>query len=222
MDAQRLLPSTIAGAVDHETVIKKSRFLAHLEPVASLEQADEVIARVRKRHWDARHHCVALIVGPDADWQRSSDDGEPSGTAGVPMLEVLRRRDVTDLVAVVTRYFGGVLLGAGGLVRAYSGAVSAALDAAEIVRRAELVEAFVDVPHAQAGRLENALREWAEANDAVFCEPAYSGRVRFGLLVPPGRLDRLTADLAALSAGELAPVFAGRRVVSRLAGRADH
>ncbi len=88
-------------------------------PVPSVAAADAVVARVRKEHWDARHHCVALVVGPHADQQRSTDDGEPSGTAGIPMLEVLRHRHVTDVVAVVTRYFGGVLLGAGGLVRAY-------------------------------------------------------------------------------------------------------
>ena len=217
MDDERALPSSIAAAVDHELVIKKSRFLAHLEPVASLEQADAAVARVRKLHWDARHHCVALIVGSDADRQRSSDDGEPAGTAGVPMLEVLRRRDLTDLVAVVTRYFGGVLLGAGGLARAYSGAVAAALDAAELVRRVELVEARLDVPHADAGRLESALRDWADAHDAVFEDPSYADRVQFGLLVPPARRDQLTADLAALSAGAIVPAFAGRRVVSRRA-----
>jgi len=113
-------PSTIAGPVEHELVVKKSRFLALVRPVADVPEADAVVAAVRKKHWDARHHCVALVVGPHAEQQRSTDDGEPSGTAGVPMLEVLRRRDLTDLVVVVTRYFGGVLLGAGGLVRAYS------------------------------------------------------------------------------------------------------
>src|SRR5690606_25870260 len=109
-----------------------------------------------------RHHCVAVVLGVHADTQRSSDDGEPSGTAGVPMLEVLRHRRTTDVLAVVTRYFGGVLLGAGGLVRAYSGAVTAALDDAErrglVIGRRHLVEVTLDAPHAEAGRLEHLLR----------------------------------------------------------------
>ena len=207
------LPSTIAGVVDHELVIKKSRFLAHLEPVATMDAADAAIARVRKQFWDARHHCVAVIVGTDAQRQRSSDDGEPSGTAGVPMLEVLRRRGLTDVVAVVTRYFGGVLLGAGGLVRAYSASVAEALDRAVIVRRAELVQASVAVPHADAGRLEGVLRDWAGAHGAVFTGATYADVVRFGLFVPPDEQDRFAADLAAASAGVLVPRFGGRRVV---------
>ena len=181
---------TIAGPVDHELVVKKSRFLAHLSPVASVADADTVIARVRKAHWDARHHCVALVVGAHADQQRSTDDGEPSGTAGVPMLEVLRHRQVTDVVAVVTRYFGGVLLGAGGLVRAYSTAVGDALDVARVVRRAVRTAVTVDVPHAQAGRLHGVLQDWAGAHDAVLAGVEYVDVARFSLLVAPADLDR--------------------------------
>ena len=211
--ADAALPSTIAGAVDHEIVIRKSRFLARLEPVASMADADAAIARVRKVHWDARHHCVALVVGPNGEQQRSSDDGEPAGTAGVPMLEVLRHRNVTDLVAVVTRYFGGVLLGAGGLVRAYSSSVSEALDRAQIVRRVVMTEVFADVPHADAGRIDNALREWAVAHEAVLREPAYGEVVRFALVVPPKALGDLTDALAAWTAGAIMPAFGAQRIV---------
>ena len=207
------LPSTIAAPVDHELVVKKSRFLAHLAPVSSVPEADAVVARVRRQHWDARHHCVALVVGPHADQQRSTDDGEPSGTAGVPMLEVLRHRDVTDVVAVVTRYFGGVLLGAGGLVRAYSSAVGDALDVARTVRRAVRTTVTVAVPHAESGRLHGVLQEWATAHDAVFAGVEYEQVARFSLLVAPDDLDRLDADLAATSAGALAAVRGEDRVV---------
>ncbi|WP_435735930.1 YigZ family protein [Cellulosimicrobium sp. PMB13] len=207
------LPGTIARPVDHELVVKRSRFLAHLAPVASVEAADAVVARVRKEHWDARHHCVALVVGPHADQQRSTDDGEPSGTAGVPMLEVLRHRGLTDVVAVVTRYFGGVLLGAGGLVRAYSSAVSEALDVARVVRRAVRTVVTVDVPHAAAGRLHGVLQDWAGAHDAVLAGVAYEQVARFTLLVAPADLDRFDADLAAASAGTLAAARGERRVV---------
>jgi len=211
------LPGTLAAPVDHELVVKKSRFLAHLSPVKTVEEADAVVARLRKEHWDARHHCVALVVGTHADQQRSSDDGEPSGTAGVPMLEVLRRREITDVVAVVTRYFGGVLLGAGGLVRAYSGAVAEALDAAAadgVLRRREvLTEVTVDVPHADAGRVDHLLRDWAQAHGAVLEEPTYAAVARLALLVPPAALPRLRDDLAAASAGTLTPVPGANRVV---------
>ncbi|WP_251151004.1 YigZ family protein [Cellulosimicrobium sp. Marseille-Q4280] len=197
------LPGTIARPVDHELVVKRSRFLTHLAPVADVAAADAVVARVRKEHWDARHHCVALVVGPHADQQRSTDDGEPSGTAGVPMLEVLRHRALTDVVAVVTRYFGGVLLGAGGLVRAYSSAVSEALDVARVVRRAVRTVVTVDVPHADAGRLHGVLHDWAGTHDAVLAGVAYEEVARFTVLVAPADLARFDADLAAASAGGL-------------------
>lgn len=211
--SQTALPSSIAVPVDHELVVKKSRFLAHLEPVGSVEQAEAVIARVRKQHWDARYHCVALVVGPQAGQQRSSDDGEPAGTAGVPMLEVLRHRDLTDLVAVVTRYFGGVLLGAGGLVRAYSGAVAGALDRARLVRREILTEVTMDASPAEAGRLDNWLREWAASHGGVWTEPVWTATARFRLLVPPATLGTLADEVAAFSAGALVPVTGESRVV---------
>ena len=141
MTPPRTYPATIAAPVEHEFIIKKSRFIATVEPVTSVEDADAVIARLRKQWWDARHNCSAMVTGLLGDQARSSDDGEPSGTAGVPMLEVLRRRELTDVVAVVTRYFGGVKLGAGGLVRAYSTAVSEALDLASLVHRQSLTQA---------------------------------------------------------------------------------
>ncbi|GAB2484554.1 YigZ family protein [Promicromonospora xylanilytica] len=211
------LPSTVARPVDHEVVIKKSRFLAHLAPAGSIAEADAVIARVRKERWDARHHCVAMVLGTRAEQARSSDDGEPSGTAGVPMLEVLRHRGVTDLVAVVTRYFGGVKLGAGGLVRAYSGTVAEALDVAAasgaLLRRELLYEVEVAVPHGDAGRIDNMLRDWASSHGSVMEAPAYDTVAHLRLLVPPDQLDALAADVAAVSAGARSPAVGDARVV---------
>ncbi|AEG44287.1 YigZ family protein [Isoptericola variabilis] len=212
------LPSTIAAPVDHELVVRRSRFLAHLAPVRDVEEADAVVARLRKEMWDARHHCVAMVLGTHADRQRSSDDGEPSGTAGVPMLEVLRHRRVTDVVAVVTRYFGGVLLGAGGLVRAYSGAVAEALDRAQLVSRRVLTEVTLDVPHGEAGRLDHVLRDWASTHGAVLAGAQYLDVARFTVLVPPSALPRLHDDVAAASAGTLTPVPGPERVVDVPAG----
>lgn len=209
----RRYPSTIAAAVEHELVVKKSRFIARIEPVSSVTEADAVIGGIRKRFWDARHNCSAMVTGVLGDQARSSDDGEPSGTAGVPMLEVLRRRELTDVVAVVTRYFGGVKLGAGGLVRAYSTAVSEALDLAATVRRESLAQASIDVAHADAGRYDNLLRDWAGHHGATLGEPRYASQVTLELWVPATELLRLADDLAAASAGAVAPVFGVERIV---------
>ncbi|WP_022905934.1 IMPACT family protein [Curtobacterium sp. B18] len=206
-------PSTIAAPVEHEIVVTKSRFITTVAPVSSVEDADRVIAEVRRRRWDARHNCTAMVTGVLGDQARSSDDGEPSGTAGVPMLEVLRRRGLTDVVAVVTRYFGGVKLGAGGLVRAYSTSVSETLDRAALVHRHPLTRVTVDVPHAEAGRIDNVLRGWVRRHDATLGEPAYGSTATFELWVPGAAVEPLRADLAAGSAGALAPVVGEERVV---------
>jgi uncharacterized YigZ family protein len=149
---------TVARTATAEIEVKRSRFLGHVERVATEDEARAVVERIRKQAWDARHHCSAFVLGPDAQVQRSSDDGEPAGTAGAPMLEVLRGRELSDVVAVVTRWFGGVLLGAGGLVRAYSDAVRAALDEAGVTERRLSVRYDVEAGHAEAARLENDLR----------------------------------------------------------------
>lgn len=209
----RTYPDTIAAAVTHELIVKKSRFIAHLVPVRSVAEADEVIASVRRQYWDARHNCTAMVTGVTADQARSSDDGEPSGTAGIPMLEVLRRRGLTDVVAVVTRYFGGVKLGAGGLIRAYSTAVSDALDEAVLLHRRELLEARVDVPHADAGRIDNGLRDWAAAHGSSFGEVVYGALASFTLWIPPSDRALFVDDLASLSGGSLSPVFGRTRIV---------
>jgi uncharacterized YigZ family protein len=149
---------TIARDGEAEVEAKRSRFLCWLRRVHDEESARAVVERARGRHREARHHCSAFVLGPGAEVQRSSDDGEPAGTAGAPMLEVLRGRRVSDVVAVVIRYFGGTLLGAGGLVRAYSDAVRAALDDVGVVRRQQVRLLEVTVGHAEAGRVEHELR----------------------------------------------------------------
>lgn len=213
MPSARDYPATIAAPVEHEIVIRKSRFIARVEPVGSVADAEAVIARVRKQWWDARHNCSAMITGLLGDQARSSDDGEPSGTAGIPMLEVLRRRELTDVVATVSRYFGGVKLGAGGLVRAYSTAVSEALDRARLMRRTVLTQVRVDVAHSDAGRFDNLLREWAARNGATLGEPSYGSVATLELWAPPESLSILADELAAASAGVVHPVIGGERIV---------
>jgi uncharacterized YigZ family protein len=210
----RPLPATIAAPIEHELVIRKSRFLTLVAPVRSADEADGMIAAARKRHWDARHHCSAQVTGLLGDRARSSDDGEPSGTAGVPMLEVLRRRELTDVVAVVTRWFGGIKLGAGGLVRAYSSAVSEALDLASPVDRRVLQQVRVTVSHADAGRFDNLLRDWTGRSGAVLGETSYAAEAEFVVWAPGDAVAGLQAEIAALSAGEVAAIGTGvERVV---------
>ena len=165
----------IAHAGTHEIEIQRSRFRCHLARVEDIDAATAFIATVRREHWAATHNCSALRVGPDGGVRRCSDDGEPAGTAGVPMLEVLIRRELTDTVAVVTRWFGGTKLGAGGLVRAYGRAVSEAVDAMGTLRRVRHQTFTFAAPHADAGRLQNALHtaghpiaDIAYGRDAVF------------------------------------------------------
>lgn len=213
MARDRIYPATIAAPIEHEFVEKKSRFITHLVPVSSVAEADAAIAEVKKTYWDARHNCTAMITGSLGDQARSSDDGEPSGTAGVPMLEVLRRRELTDLVAIVTRYFGGIKLGAGGLVRAYSTAVSSALDEAALVHRVALRQATIRVAHADAGRTEHMLRQWADRQGAVWGDVAYARDAVFELWVANADEVRLRDDVAALTSGARLPEFGDVRIV---------
>lgn len=154
--------------VRHLLEIKRSEFICYLLRVESEAQARAFIESKRKQYHDARHVCSAFVIGADRDLQRSNDDGEPAGTAGVPMMQALLARrtkgregeatDLSDICAVVVRYFGGIKLGAGGLVRAYTEAVTAALDTARLTPRERLRLGVVSVPHTEAGRLENDLR----------------------------------------------------------------
>jgi uncharacterized YigZ family protein len=150
--------ATVARAATAEIEVRRSRFRCRIERAGDEDAARAVVERARREHWDARHHCSAFVLGPGGTVQRSSDDGEPSGTAGAPMLEVLRGRQVSDVVAVVTRWFGGTLLGAGGLVRAYGDAVRAGLDEAGVLTRRLSTRYDVRAGHAVAGRLESDLR----------------------------------------------------------------
>lgn len=196
---------TVAGTGVHEIEIRRSRFLCALAPVSSEEVAREVIAARRKAEPAARHHCHAFVLGTEGRAERSSDDGEPAGTAGTPMLEVLRRRELTDTVAVVTRYFGGVLLGAGGLIRAYGQAVSEAVDAIGVreYRRLRLVE--VVVGYDRAGRLENDLR----SSPYLLHATRFEELAHFDVGLAPGQADGFHAWLADLTGGEALTVETG-------------
>jgi uncharacterized YigZ family protein len=202
-------PRTIAASGSHEIVVKKSRFICTLERAATEDEARAAIERIRKRYWDANHNCSAYRVGPDGQFQRTNDDGEPAGTAGAPMLAVLTRRDLTDTVAVVTRYFGGVLLGAGGLIRAYGQAVSDAVDAVGIVERRPVALVAVEAEHADAGRLEHALRTAGYALGPI----AHAARVTFEVRLDETDLPTFETWLAETTSGRSRARIAGQTLV---------
>ncbi|EFL21144.1 product YvyE, partial [Streptomyces himastatinicus ATCC 53653] len=188
---------TVAREDVHEVEINKSRFLCTLAPAATEQEAQEVIQRVRKEHPTANHNCYAYVIGADGDVQKASDDGEPGGTAGVPMLQMLVRREMRYVVAVVTRYFGGVKLGAGGLIRAYGGAVGEALDALGTVTRRRFRLATVTVDHQRAGKLENDLR----ATGRVVRDVRYAEAVTIEVGLPEADVAAFRGWLADATAG---------------------
>ncbi|PGY09444.1 YigZ family protein [Bacillus sp. AFS031507] len=149
---------TVKQTGEHEIIIQKSRFIAHIKRTESEAEAQEFIQTLKKKYWDASHNCSAYLIGENDQIQKANDDGEPSGTAGVPILEVLKKRKLKDTAVVVTRYFGGIKLGAGGLIRAYGKAASEGLDAVGIVERRLMRVCHVKIDYSWLGKIENELR----------------------------------------------------------------
>ena len=159
-----------------ELVEKKSRFIATIRPVSSEEEAVAFIEEMKKKYYDARHNCSAFVIGSKGELTKSSDDGEPSGTAGRPMLEVLTGSGIRNIAAVVTRYFGGVLLGTGGLVRAYSGAVKMALEQCETITRRYGVQMLIKTDYNGVGKIQYLLG----SKDVVIQDSVYAADVQIG------------------------------------------
>ncbi|MBB1515512.1 YigZ family protein [Tessaracoccus sp. MC1679] len=209
----RTIDVSQGGGVDVELEIRRSRFLTRLRRVSTENAARAVVEERRSAHFDARHHCSAFVLGVDGRTARSSDDGEPAGTAGLPMLQVLQKNALTDVVAVVTRYFGGIKLGAGGLVRAYSDAVAAAVEAVGIreVRLSRLLR--VDVDYAEAGAYENQLRGLILPSGltVVVDGVEWTDRAHITVAVEAGGESDFAAVLATISGGSLTAAPAGER-----------
>ena len=183
-------------AAEAELVEKRSRFIGQVRPVETEEEARACVEQVKKKHYVARHNCWCYRLR-DGGVERYSDDGEPQGTAGQPMLNVFQREEVTNVVCVVTRYFGGVLLGAGGLVRAYTQSAKDALDAAgvSVVRR--WVEAAVPCPYSFFDRVKLEV----EAHGGVLGETEYAADVTVHALLPEGQVETFSARMTELTAG---------------------
>ena len=189
---------TIKQSGTYEVVIQKSKFIAHFKRVETEEEAQAFIQAIKKEHWNANHNCSAYIIGERNEHQKANDDGEPSGTAGMPMLEVLRKRHLKDTVVVVTRYFGGIKLGGGGLIRAYGGTVSEGLDAIGIVERLPMQQLTLTVDYTWIGKVENELRQSSYLLDDII----YADLVTFHVSVPVEETEEALAWLTDMTNGQ--------------------
>lgn len=184
------------GSANYE--IQKSKFLAYTAPVSSEAEAREFVASIKKKHFDARHNCSAWILGADSSQQKSNDDGEPGGTAGNPILEAIKQHELTNIAVVVTRYFGGIKLGAGGLIRAYNHTASLGLEATPLleVRLFCPVEAAID--YSLLGTVEN----WIRTKELRTGETEYADKVTVRLLIEAQEVESITAELIDLTSAQ--------------------
>ena len=189
---------TIYRGGEDEIVEKKSRFIATVVPVNTEEEALERIGQIKKKHYDARHNCFAYVIGEKNEIMRCSDDGEPSGTAGRPMLEVLTGREIHNAVAIVTRYFGGTLLGTGGLVRAYTEAVQEGLEHCVVLACSTGFKLRIETDYNGIGKLQYLART-LELHEL---DIQYGELVQMTLLVPEDQIDAVEKDITEQTAGK--------------------
>lgn len=190
--------STVRQYGAHEIVIKKSRFIGHARPVDTEEEAVAFIEELKKKYWNATHNCSAYLIGERDQFQKALDDGEPSGTAGKPILEVIKNRGLKNIVVVVTRYFGGIMLGAGGLVRAYTDGAVAGIDAAVTIVKVLHREVFVDLDYTWYGKVENELR----GRGYRVGEVSFTDRVRVQCLPEAEDAERFIAWITDVTQGQ--------------------
>ena len=178
---------TVYEGGEGELVEKKSRFIATVRPVKTEEEANQFVEEMRKKYWDARHNCWAFILGERQELKRCSDDGEPSQTAGKPMMDVLTGAGLTDVAVVVTRYFGGTLLGTGGLVRAYSGAVQEGLKNSTVITKYLGVKLSVTTDYNGVGKLQYLFGQ----KEIPILSAEYTDKVVFTVLVESSRIQEI-------------------------------
>lgn len=182
-----------------EVTEKKSRFIATVVPVRSEEEAQQVIEEIRKKYWDARHHCFAYILGVRGELQRFSDDGEPGGTAGKPILEVLKGEELCDTLIVVTRYFGGTLLGTGGLLRAYSAAAKEGVASSVIITRIQGIKLHITTEYTGLGKIQYLLGQ----RGLTVLDSVYTDKVELEVLVALEEADIVKAELTEGTNGQI-------------------
>ena len=188
---------TIKQAHSIENVISKSRFIAYIKPVSTENEAKAFIDAIKTKHKDATHNCSAYTVGPEMNIQKANDDGEPSGTAGIPMLEILKKQEIHNVCVVVTRYFGGIKLGAGGLIRAYSGAVRDVIYDIGRVELREAIQVTVTLDYDQTGKFEYELA----STTFLLREQFYTDKVSYQIDVVKNEYDAFIDFLNRITSG---------------------
>lgn len=194
MQAYRTIQETDDSLVTNYE-IQKSKFITHLRHVETEEEAREFVQAMKKKYFDARHNCSAWVLGPRGDKQKSNDDGEPGGTAGNPILEAIKKNGLTDVVIVVTRYFGGIKLGAGGLIRAYGHAAVLGIEAATHIAMTPFQEIAVTVGYDLLATVEH----WLRQQEIRHGESDYGEAVTLHLLVPPADVESRLTELTDLT-----------------------
>lgn len=182
---------TVYTGGEGEVVEKKSRFIATVVPVRSEEEALQAIEQLRKKYWDARHNCFAYVIGERGELERFSDDGEPGGTAGKPILEVLKGEELRNTLIVVTRYFGGTLLGTGGLVRAYSAAAKEGIASSVIITRIPGIKLHITAEYTALGKIQYILAQ----RGLRILDSVYTDKVELEVLIPQEQTKSIRADL---------------------------
>ena len=194
-DSVKILFEEATGEIQE----KKSRFIATIRPVKTLDEANAFIDEIKKKYWDARHNCSALVIGEKNEISRCSDDGEPSGTAGRPMLEVIMGAGIHNVCVVVTRYFGGVLLGAGGLVRAYQGAVKEALSQAHIIEKTMGRHLEISCDYNGIGKIQYIMGQ----KGIIPLDTIYAEKVTIKLALELGSIDEFLKEITEALNGNL-------------------
>jgi len=189
---------SIKEEVTKELVIKKSTFINYLIPVKSVDEVNEKMNSLRKKYNDANHHCFAYIIGKNQDIQKYSDDGEPSKTAGYPMIEVLKKHDLTNVLCVTIRYFGGIKLGAGGLVRAYTKSVAGTISLSRFTHLENYTELLISVDFDQIGNVEKYIRDNSKLKDT-----SYTESVTYNVILKSTLLDTFKIKITNLAKGNI-------------------
>ena len=183
--------STVLSSASAEVVIEKSRFIGQSFHVEDLEETENIIKEVKKKYYDATHNCFAYIIGEDMSIAKASDDGEPSSTAGVPMLELLKKLNLTNTLVMATRYFGGIKLGASGLIRAYAKTAKISLEANSIVNKDVFNRIILEIDYSLIGRIQKFL----ENNQIIHDAPIFTEKVELNLYAKDEKIEGLQKDL---------------------------
>jgi len=200
---------TVKESGSHEIIIQKSRFIGYVERVRSEEEAVAFVQKIKKKHYDATHNCSAYIIGNQDQVQKANDDGEPGGTAGIPMLEVLKRLELKNTAVVVTRYFGGIKLGAGGLIRAYSSTTSETIKQIGIVKGDLMQGVSLTIEYPLLGKVENALHQ----SPYIIEDIHYLENVELIVYVPINGVDAFKKEMIDLTNDQIAMVEKDKKYI---------